>query len=265
MEIKSRKLMQNYCKLNLQPLIIRVPRSIQQHRNYWKASEYRAWLLFYSLPVMLNILPSEYLAHHMLLVESVFTLLQNSITVTVVKKAEAMIIKHYCFKMHVYYTEQCMTANVHHLLHLPHVVAKFASLFVYSCFPFESMNGNLLRLIKGTQHVDQQIIEAIGIRQKLPQIVEGQLVSGTEEDALYHQMTDVSYHPESSVAVGSNCIGLGSVEHKSLLPNPSHQQALMKVTSSKSLGVFKKISLGKLLLHSLQYTRLKKRNNYAIN
>ena len=61
-------------------IIIRVPRSIQQHRSYWKASEYRAWLLFYSLPVMLNILPSEYLAH--LLVESVFILLQNSITVT---------------------------------------------------------------------------------------------------------------------------------------------------------------------------------------
>ena len=66
----------------------------------------------------------------MLLVESVFTLLQNSISVTMVKKAEA-IIKRYCFKMHVYYTEQCMTANVHHLLHLPHVVAKFGPLSVF--------------------------------------------------------------------------------------------------------------------------------------
>ena len=161
-------------------IITRVPRSIQQHRGNWRASEYRAWLLFYSLPVMLNILPSEYLAHHMLLVESVFILLQNSITVTMVKKAEAMI-KHYCFKMHVYYSEQCMTSNVHHLLHLPHVVAKFGPLFVYSCFSFVSMNGNLLRLIKGTQHIDQQIIEAIGIRQKLPQIVEGQLVLGQKK------------------------------------------------------------------------------------
>lgn len=243
--------------------ITRVPRSIQQHRSYWKASEYRAWLLFYSLPVMLNILPTEYLAHHMLLVESVFILLQNSITHAMVKKAEAMI-KHYCFKMHVYYSEKCMTANVHHLLHLPHVVAKFGPLFAYSCFPFESMNGNLLRLIKGTQHVDQQIIEAIGIRQKLPQIVEAQLVSGTEADTLYHQMTDVSYQPESSVAIGSDCIGLGSVEHRSSLLNPTHQQALMKVTSSKNLGIFKKIALGKLVLHSLQYTRVKKRNNYTI-
>ena len=116
-----------------------------------------------------------------------------------VKKAE-MMIKHYCFKMHVYYSEQCMTAYVHHLLHLPHIVTNFGPLFTYSCFPFERMNGKLLKFIKGTQHVDQQIIEALAIRQKLPQIVEAQLLSGTEAELLYHQMTNVTYHPESSVA-----------------------------------------------------------------
>ena len=63
---------------------------------------------------------------------------------------------------------------------------------------------------------------------------------GTEEDALYHQMTDASYEPESSVAIGSNCTGLGSVEHRYSLLNPTHQHALMKVTSSKNLGIFKK-------------------------
>ena len=106
---------------------------------------------------------SEYLAHHMLLVESVFALLQNSITLTMLKQVEAMI-KHYCFRMHVCYSEQCMTANLHHLLHLPDIVAKHGPLFAYSCFPFGGMNGKLLHLIKCTQHVDQQIIEAVGIR-----------------------------------------------------------------------------------------------------
>ena len=243
--------------------ITRVPRSIQHHRSYWKASEYRVWLLFYSLPVMLHILPNEYLAHHMLFVESVFILLQSSITPTMLKKAEAMI-KHYCFKMHVYYSDKCMTANLHHLLHLPHTVAKHGPLFAYSCFPFESMNGNLLRLIKGTQYIDQQIIEALEIRQKLPQIVEAELVSGTEAEILYRQMTDATYHTESSVAIGSNCTGLGPVEHRVSLPNEMHQQALMKVTSSKNLGLFKRISLSQLLIHSMQYTQLKKRNNYTI-
>ena len=36
------------------------------------------------------------------------------------------------------------------------------------------------------------------LKQKLHQNVEAQLV-GTEEDTLHHQMTDVSYHPKSSV------------------------------------------------------------------
>ena len=63
------------------PIIIsRLPKSIQNHRGYWKASEYRPWLLFYSIPVMLNILPVEYLAHHMLLVEAIYILLSSSIS-----------------------------------------------------------------------------------------------------------------------------------------------------------------------------------------
>ena len=44
--------------------------------------------------------------------------------------------------------------------------------------------------------------------------MEAQLVPGTEADALYHQMIDVSYQPESSVAIGSDYIGLGSIEHR---------------------------------------------------
>lgn len=54
--------------------------SIQSHKSYWKALEYQAWLLFYFISVMYNILPLEYLAHHMLLVEAMHTLLHNSTT-----------------------------------------------------------------------------------------------------------------------------------------------------------------------------------------
>ena len=101
--------------------ISRLPRSIQNHRGYWKASEYRAWLLFYSIPVMLNILPVEYLAHHMLLVEAIYILLSSSISLLMLDKAEKLI-NHYCFKISSYYSERQMTANVHHL---PYVVSSF--------------------------------------------------------------------------------------------------------------------------------------------
>ena len=36
-------------------------------RAYWKASEYRAWLLYYSLPILIKILPGDYVHHYALL------------------------------------------------------------------------------------------------------------------------------------------------------------------------------------------------------
>ena len=71
--------------------ITQTPRSIEQHRSYWKASEYRNWLLFYSLPVMFSILPMEYLAHRMLLVEAIHTILKSSITSSQLNKAEKLL------------------------------------------------------------------------------------------------------------------------------------------------------------------------------
>ena len=140
--------------------VSRLPKSIQNHRNYWKASEYCAWLLFYSIPVMFNILPVEYLAHHMLLVEAICILLNSSINPSLLGKADRLI-KHYCFKMVSYYSEWQITANVHQLLHLPHIVSNFGPLNAYSCFAFENLNGCLLNFIKGTRYVEMQIIEAV--------------------------------------------------------------------------------------------------------
>ena len=130
---------------------------------------------------MINILPEEYIAHHMLLVEAVATLLQSSISRSMLRKTEGLI-KHYCFKFSFYYSERYMTANLHHLLHLPEVVFNFGPLFTYSCFPFESQNGKLLKFVKGTQYVDLQIIESIALTQKLPQIAEE--VLSLENEAL---------------------------------------------------------------------------------
>ena len=45
----------------------RVPRSVEKHRKYWKASELGNWLLYYSLPLLLNV-PPLYLHHFSLLV-----------------------------------------------------------------------------------------------------------------------------------------------------------------------------------------------------
>lgn len=47
-----------FCKQRPPKEFSRPPRSIANHLNYWKASEFKQRLLFYSLPLLLNCLPS---------------------------------------------------------------------------------------------------------------------------------------------------------------------------------------------------------------
>ena len=51
--------------------ITRTPRSLTE-RKYWKVSEYRAFLFYYSLPVMLSLLPTEYFEHFTLLCHGIY-------------------------------------------------------------------------------------------------------------------------------------------------------------------------------------------------
>lgn len=49
------------------------------------------------------------------------------------------------------------TMNVHLLRHLTHYVRLYGPLWTHSCFWFESMNGQLLRLKHGTHHTSLQV------------------------------------------------------------------------------------------------------------
>ena len=62
------------------------PRSIARHLKFWKASEFKNWLLFYSLSFLLDYLPSLYLHHYALL-----ALLQESIDSSLLNAAEIML------------------------------------------------------------------------------------------------------------------------------------------------------------------------------
>ena len=147
--------------------ITRTPRSISKHRNYWKASEYRNWLIFYSIPIMQGILPIDYLSHHILLVQTIFILLSISISSESLHHAEKLI-QHYCYKLEHYCDQRYMSANLHCLLHLTAVVRNLGPLFVTSCFGFETLNGQLLYLIKGTQSIGTQVAHAVHTLQVLP-------------------------------------------------------------------------------------------------
>ncbi|XP_059468469.1 uncharacterized protein LOC132202649 [Neocloeon triangulifer] len=126
----------------------RLPRSLEL-KKYWKASELRNWLLFFSLPCLQLFWPDRYLNHHSLLVFAIHTLLKNEITTDEICDAKRAL-KEYCRDYASMYRTCDQTFNLHVLLHYADKVKYLGPLWSHSTFIFESANFRLGQVIHGT-------------------------------------------------------------------------------------------------------------------
>ncbi|XP_072140998.1 uncharacterized protein [Dermacentor andersoni] len=86
-------------------------------RAYWKAAEWRSWLLFYCLPCVSSILPRAYVTHFALLTQAVFLLLKDIVIEAEICTAEKLLLA-FVQQTAKLYGESAMTFNMHQLLHL---------------------------------------------------------------------------------------------------------------------------------------------------
>jgi hypothetical protein len=100
---------------------------------------------FYALPVLDGLLPSVLHVHLSLMVKSLHILLGTSISRADHLLAENML-KSFCKDFERYYATHNCTINVHLLTHLGFYVSQYGPLWTHSCFPYESLNGKLLKL-----------------------------------------------------------------------------------------------------------------------
>lgn len=126
----------------------RCPRSIKKHLKYWKASELKYWLLYYSLPILLGKLPPLYWHHYALLVCALHILLKSKIAMEEISAAESMLSDFYKLIPELYGDTYC-THNVHLLSHLCKYVKLWGSLWTHSVFGYESKNGQIKHLFHG--------------------------------------------------------------------------------------------------------------------
>ena len=137
--------------------ITRSPRSLQD-RAYWKANEWRAFLLFYSPILFQSRLPAKYYHHWLLLVNGISRLLSSNISPQMIIEAQLCLTKFVVGFPELYGLQNC-SYNVHLLTHLPDTVRKWGPLWATSAFVFEDMNGTLLSMFHGTQAVSSQIVK----------------------------------------------------------------------------------------------------------
>ena len=137
----------------------RPPRSISKHLHYWKASELRNWLLFHSLPLLVDILPALYWHHYSLIVCAMHIMLSDSIMLSQLDAAELMLNEFCCLLPELYGEASC-TANAHLLSHLTKYmyVRLWGPLWTHSAFGFESKNGHLKTLFHSKHDILHQLM-----------------------------------------------------------------------------------------------------------
>ena len=144
----------------------RTPRPITTY-SYWKASEFRAWLLYYSIPILSDLLPSDYVYHLSLLVAAMHLLLSDCILVSEIQTADELLNLFYTITPKLYPLTMC-SSNMHTLVHMCKFVHVWGPLWCYSTFGFENLKGHLRRHCHGTRNVLPQLVHTIRMRQMLP-------------------------------------------------------------------------------------------------
>ncbi|XP_035681270.1 uncharacterized protein LOC118419094 [Branchiostoma floridae] len=255
--------------------IHRTPRGITDHMQHWKASEFRSWLLFYSLPIMQWYLPNVYFENYSLLVTGIHLLLGESITEDNISKAEDDL-RQFVEGFQTLYGSKLVSLNVHNLLHYAQTVRELGPLFGHSCFFFEDINGQLLKLIHGTQAVEEQVLRAVAILQKFSEVGEDCFVRGTDARKLYDSLSKAAATPEERsnfTELGHGVYSVGSLKEEKSKPDGTyntmkkpHMEALMARVDflPERLMLYQRMMKNGEMVHSRLYTRPYRHNSYTI-
>lgn len=142
--------------------LFRAPTKIS-NKSVWKASDWKSWLIYYSIPILMKYLDKELLQHYALFVNSICVLLKTNISESELQKCEDDLIE-FVGQYQSIYSLKKMTFNVHILSHLVMSVRYSGPLWATSAFPFESNIYNLKEMINGPKNVEQQMAKKSLIR-----------------------------------------------------------------------------------------------------
>ena len=250
-------------KITPPSFITRAPRTISNHIKYWKASELRTWLFFYSLPILCDILSEKYFLHYASFVEGIYLLSSDCVTKDDLGRSKTLL-SYFVHMFSSMYGERYLTLNMHSLLHLPECVEDLGPLWVYSCFPYENANGLLTKLFHGTQNFELQIISSLNIVQNLSSLLAP--IDDPVHKAFAEKMHSLSNNRMSRLHVGtqSGATPIGSNVKIDLSDNIYTQlMATIKYRPSYCY-CYRRISPRGYTNHSSEYSRVSVRNTYTL-
>lgn len=119
--------------------------------EYFKATEFRQFIIYLGPFVLKNILATEYYEHFLYLHYAVYTLSMENVQASL--QSAQSCIERFCSELERLFASDCLTFNFHLLRHLAEFCETLGSLDAFSAFPFEAYLAQLKRRLKPTRHV----------------------------------------------------------------------------------------------------------------
>ena len=238
----------------------RAPRGLAKYQKNWKASEFRYWLLYYSLPILVKYLPPLYFHHYSLLVCSMHILLQTKLKDAQVKAAEQMLKDYYKLLPELYGDNSC-TLNAHCLTHLTMYVRLWGPLWSHSLFGFESYNGHITSMIHSKHRVAEQLSFSIDVNQTMGCLADRLVLTESERTLDFvGPLSNLPTYRKKMTLVLPGIYSIGELQPSNF--TREEVSALRKVTHQPTTNIrtFKKLYFHDTILSSCQKEQ-RKRNS----
>jgi hypothetical protein len=230
--------------------VSRTPRSLKE-RAFWKANEWRNWLLFYGIPCLNEILNRRYLRHFALFSSSIFIFLRDDISIEQFNLASSNLTK-FVNEFFDLYGAINLSYNCHLLLHIPECVKRWGPLWCYSNFCFEDSNGLLVSYVKGTTDVSKQIVNKYNLNKFL------------NNKSASHSETVGYFIKHTSAKKSTNNDIVQTLGKPSLLEIDQNDRGLFANFSIVELISFKRFIFNKTIFTDITYSRSLKTNDSLV-
>ena len=240
--------------------IQRLSRSLN-HIQFFKASEFRAWILFYALAILSMFLPPEYTNHLFLLVSSMHILLSDNIKISELDNVHQMLLSFYQAAGELY-SPNIFTVNMHSLVHTVPLVKLWGPLWGYSMFGFENLNGYLGTTFHGTRIIVYQMTFQIQLAQTLPDKLRALAdYESPETKAYIESVLDKKRMNMMKIDYGCYVVGQLSTHNCSAEEHSALTAIGITVPNQSDLNHFQRLMLNGTIYKSQSYSRSKCRND----
>ncbi|XP_034254581.1 uncharacterized protein LOC117653190 [Thrips palmi] len=245
--------------------VSRGPRSLSERADY-RGHEWFSWVVFYSIPVLKNIVSNRVLNHWSLLVLGIVLLMQNSVS-KVDKVHAERFLRRFNAEIDSLYGAEHVTFSTHLLTHLARSVYNFGQPWTHSAFLFENFIGLLKAAIHGSNGIAHQIAKFIQLKiaLKTMEIDLDWAMCDAERDFLKSLTCSSKVLAEPRMSVGDVSF-LG--EPKTVVLSHNLQEIILQEGFQPAFGtdvvMFDRCSFNNEIFQSVNYSKVEKQNNSVV-